>query len=89
MPRAVCLRCHKFLRIKKNGVVIEEGSPRTGNAWGPYKLWMGDLWRCPECSVEIVMGFGFKPIAEHFMPDYETTRESFQRDLISGRVDDC
>ena len=89
MPRAVCLRCHKFLRVKKNGVVIEEGSPRNGNTWGSYKLWMGDLWQCRECGVEIVMGFWFKPLSEHFRPDYEATRESFLGDLLPGRVDDC
>ena len=88
MPRAVCLRCHKFLRIKKNGVVIEEGLPNRG-AWKPHKLWMGDLWRCPECGVEVVMGFGLNPLSEHFMPDYERTRESFRGDLLPGRVDDC
>lgn len=89
MPRPVCLRCRKFLRVKKNGVVIEEGSPRAGGAWGPYKLWMGDLWRCPECGVEVIMGFGLKPLSEHFRRDYEATREDFRGDLLPGRVDDC
>ena len=92
MPNAVCLRCHRFLKVKKNGVVIEEGRPLTGQRdgpWGPYKLWQADLWVCPGCGVEIVMGFGRGPLSEHFRPDYETERESWRGDLLPGRVDDC
>ena len=94
MPRPVCLHCRRFLKVKKNGVVIEEGMPLTNDQsgpWGPYKLWMADLWACPTCGVEIVMGFGHGPISEHYKPDYIVTRANCEAlgELLPARVDDC
>lgn len=31
--------------------------------WVPYKLWFGDLWKCPGCGHELISGTGFTPIA--------------------------
>ena len=49
---------------------------KAPHLWEPYKVWCGDLWKCPECSHEIVVGVMGGPISEHYMPDfeYEVTR---------------
>jgi hypothetical protein len=89
----VCRSCAMFLRIKKNGVTVEEGMPLGPvqadggpESWGPYKLWQGDLYACPGCGFELVTGFAGAPLAEHYEPTYADTRRRFEP-LV--RVDDC
>lgn len=88
----VCLPCRLFYRIKKTGVAIEEGMPLgpmhdgTSERWGPYKLWMGDLYECPSCGAQLVTGFGRNPLAEHYQSDYERQRDRF---APLARIDCC
>ena len=86
MPRMVCRGCLRFLKPKKNGIMLEEGRPLGGGAWGPYKPWMADLWACPGCGAEIVAGFGQGPFAEHYQPTYAEMCEKYPPLF---RVDDC
>jgi hypothetical protein len=62
------------------GYYFIEGMPRVdgakaGNAepekWQPYKLWVGDLWECPDCGAQILSGFGRDRIAEHYEKDFD------------------
>ena len=39
--------------------------------FGPYKIWYADLWKCPNCKNEIIVGFGCAPVAEHFQKDFQ------------------
>jgi len=82
----ICVACKKFLRTKKAGVLIEEGMP-VGDDWRPYKLWYADLYRCPTCGIEVVGGFGARPIAESFQPDYDDVAARHGPRFL--RVDDC
>lgn len=66
------------------GVIPMLPGPLDG--WQPYKLWVGDLWECPGCSAQIVVGNGANPLAEHFHPDYEA--QVIER-RVELRVDDC
>lgn len=54
--------------------------------WGPYKLWMSDMWKCPGCGHQILIGVPTKPLAEHFEPDYA---EQVARADVLIRVNDC
>lgn len=80
MMKPICAPCRRFFRPKKNGVFFIEGAPTYNNApvglgepesWGPYKLWMGDLWECPDCHAEIIVGAGLGPVAERYMPQFD------------------
>ena len=71
----VCLNCRLFFRIKKNGVIIEEGMPDGTGGSVPYKLWQADLYECRGCGCQLVTGFGQGPIPEHFQDGYATVRE--------------
>ena len=72
--KPICVKCRRFYRPKKNGTAFIEGMPIYGASvpaglaapelWQPYKLWMGDLWACPDCGSEIIVGTGVKPISE-------------------------
>jgi hypothetical protein len=63
--------CGRFMRVKKNGVTVEELTEKGE----PYKLWHADLMECIECGVEVIGGFGKGPLAEHWQPDYTEQRE--------------
>ena len=96
MSRMVCVTCRKFLHPKKTGVCVEEGMPiaepglgddgRSKTGWGPYKLWMADLYECRECGTEVIAGFGANHFAEHYQKNYAAVRERADPLL---RVDDC
>jgi len=83
----VCVKCGKFLKIKQNGVSVEEGMPLNDGMWGPYKIWQADLWECRECGIEIISGFGHRPIAEHYKKEeYARIRRSCKPLVM---VNDC
>ena len=54
--------------------------------WTPYKLWVGDLWKCPECFHEIVVGVA-GPISEHYKPDFKEIVARIGGDQL--QVNDC
>jgi hypothetical protein len=58
------------MRVKKNSVTVEE----LLEDGSPYKLWDADLWECVECGVEVISGFGARPIAEHWQLTYAAQR---------------
>lgn len=49
----------------KNGLEVVSMTP------APYQVWQGDKWRCGECGIEVVLGFGTKPISELFSDDFQ------------------
>lgn len=67
----VCTKCELQMRPAKTGQPVE-----LMTTDGPYQFSMGDKYACPGCGVEVISGLG-KPIAEHYQPAYEVTRESF------------
>ena len=87
MPMMVCVKCGSFLKIKKNGVSIEELMPsHIPGEWQPYKLWMADLYGCERCGAEVAAGFGQQPFAEHYQDAYAKALAGFPP-LV--QVDDC
>lgn len=55
--------------------------------WRPYKLWNGDLWKCPDCGHEIVVGvISSYPVREHFEVDYP---DMVKRLGATLQVNDC
>jgi len=100
--KPVCVKCQCFYRPKRNGYVFLEMMPvgfedttaedRRGtkmpHLWQPYKLWRGDLWACPECEHETVVGVAWEPISEHYKPDFEERVKSCGGDKLL-KVNDC
>jgi hypothetical protein len=56
-------------------------------AWAPYKLWVGDLWKCPSCGAEILIGMARQPIDEHFTPTFAERERTLNPAGL--RIDDC
>lgn len=36
------------------------------NESGPYEAYSGDMYACPECHANVIIGFGRSPIWTHF-----------------------
>ena len=66
--KRVCVKCEREFKPETNGVIVAEMFQKNTKI---YKLWRADLYKCPVCGVEIVVGFGQYPIAEHFTDDCE------------------
>jgi hypothetical protein len=88
----VCVKCRKFLKIKKNGVVVEEMRPSSGidgQMWLPYKMYMTDLWECREseggCGFEMAY-IAVAPFAEHYEKHYESMKTT-RPPMV--QVEDC
>lgn len=95
MPKPVCLGCRCFYRPKKNGFAWIEGMPDSGGAprgvagngqWSPYKLWVSDLWACPECGHEIVVGHCQREISEHYLPGFAEAVAQYKAEV---QINDC
>jgi len=64
--KIMCVKCGKQLKCKKNEVIVEESVDSNSSC-----IWEADLWECRKCGVEIITGFGLKPIAEHWQENYQ------------------
>ena len=73
MPVMICSACNVKLEAFKNDVYLDETAQ-----FGHYKLWVGDLYKCPGCGVEIVSGLGKAPIAEHYEERFEQIMEEIK-----------
>lgn len=58
---------------------------RFPEAWSPYKLWNGDLWKCPDCGHEIIIG-ATQQVSEHYKEDWDECVAQFSPQLT---VNDC
>ena len=52
--KAVCSQCLVEFQPEKNGVYVIE--TYMGDSYMPYKVYAGDLWKCPKCGHEIIIG---------------------------------
>lgn len=77
MPKRVCATCEIELKPELTGVIVAEMFKQDTEI---YKLWMADLYKCPNCGSEIVLGFGAKPLMEHFEGDIDTKLNQLQLD---------
>ena len=69
MPQAVCVNCEIFLKPKKNGVMAVTTIGCREDR--PYEVYHADLWECPKCGVEIVLGFGMYAEMEYWQQGFE------------------
>jgi hypothetical protein len=93
--KPICVKCGRFYRVQRNGKRFVEMMP-GGNGrraepglehaeqWTPYKLWVGDLWKCEGCGHELISGVAREPLAEHYQPDFPA-----RLDDEMPRVCDC
>ena len=78
--RPVCVKCEVDLRPETNGVKVLDHAN-----FGPYKLWDADLWKCPICEIQVVIGFGSLPLSEHYKNGFKEAVERAKPVLINSR----
>lgn len=74
--RPMCVKCSGGgldvrYRCEKNEVAIRYGPPSDllQPATEHSSILVGDLWKCPECGNEIVIGFAHEKTSPHDRPD--------------------
>jgi hypothetical protein len=63
--RPVCVKCQIELRPQRNGVGVLDMAKDE-----PYQLCEADMYRCPGCGFEVVIGFA-RTGWEHFEPSFD------------------
>ena len=69
--RPVCVKCQIELIPKRNDI-------RVVSDWGKPELeeiWCADLWGCPHCGAQVILGFGASPIISAQHPQYASVKE--------------
>ena len=77
MPKAVCRLCEVELRPETNGVYVVDLMDRNTQ---PYRLTAADLWKCPRCGYEVVLGFA----GEAFMYHHEGDIQGKLNELVAA-----
>lgn len=77
--RPVCMKCKRELHPEENGVgVLDMANGRA------YELFDADLWKCPGCGMEVVGGFGRKPIASHFEDNFKKLQAGYRTLIVNN-----
>ncbi len=85
--KPVCVTCQCELRPKHCSVgLLDMFNPTNKKEPQPYCLWEADIYWCPNCSFEVVMGFADQPYARHNDDDLSTLVE---RREVDGTVIRC
>jgi len=69
--RPVCKKCQCEMRPETNGVgLLDMFNPSNTTEPQPYQIWDADLWKCPKCGLEVVLGFAYDAISHHYEEDF-------------------
>lgn len=63
--KPVCVKCKREMRPERNGVGCLDMAD-----FGACAVWDSDLWKCPSCGHEILVGFGKDAIARNHQAEY-------------------
>jgi len=72
--RPVCVKCQVDMKPEKNGVGLLDMAE-----FGPYKVWDADLWKCPECGCEVVVGTGMHAVSHHHDDNFDKICNGYRR----------
>ena len=64
--KIVCVKCETEFVPDTNGAFLIEMFQKNKEI---YKIWHGDIWKCPTCGAKVVAGLGQEPIMHHFQGD--------------------
>lgn len=96
--KPICVKCQRFYRPRKNGYMFIEGMPKVNGAlpglaepeaWQPYKLWRGDLWKCDGCEHLIIAGVAREPFDEHYTGSFKTNVALVETEQPLIQINDC
>ena len=79
-PGYACASCKTMLRPRKNEIYVGVLSDDK-----PYQVWCADLWECPGCETQTILGYGQEPIAEHYEEKFDYWRERITH-TVDGKL---
>ena len=68
MSKILCLTCSVEMLRKQSGVPVIE--TYRAEEREPYKIWLADLFYCPNCYKSVVADFDREPFANNFQDDF-------------------
>lgn len=81
MHRPVCVKCRVEMLPEKNGTICVDYTKQ-----GPYKMWDSDMYRCPVCQIDILVGFGQAEISVCHDGQFEGMLKGFEKAEREGRA---
>ena len=76
--RPVCTKCNRELHPETNGVgVLDMFRPSDSDKAEPYELYDADKWKCPQCGMEVIGGFGEGCVSAHYKNDFQNMIDSY------------
>jgi len=85
--KPVCVKCQCELKPEWNGIgVLDYFNPSDSPEPKPYEIWDADLWKCPKCGYELVVGFGDMAIYHHHDDGFGRALEGYK---ANARLIEC
>lgn len=70
----ICIKCSIELRCQHNGAVAVAMGVN-----GPQEMYSADIFACPECGHQTIIGCGQRPLARHFDLDFQQRLEAHRK----------
>lgn len=61
MMSPICVPCERFYRCEKNELLFLLHN---------VSIWEGDLYKCPKCNHQIIVGIAEEPLVTQFDPNF-------------------
>lgn len=75
----VCKKCQCEMKPETNGVgLLDMFQPSDAPEPQPYQVWDADLWKCPKCGAEVVLGFGAGALSNHYEESFQWVITSYE-----------
>lgn len=79
-PGYACVPCKTYLRPRKNDIYVLE----TMSSDEPYRIWNADLWECPDCGHQVILGYGTNHISEHYEPEFASWMKQVTHTILGN-----
>jgi DNA-directed RNA polymerase subunit RPC12/RpoP len=63
MKKPICVQCQREMKMADMGVTVVYLYSQPPE---PYQAYAADLYKCPECGAEVIVGTGERPFWEQW-----------------------
>ena len=76
-PGYACVACQTYLRPRKNEIYVLIENDDVAHA-----VWCADLWECPDCGTQVILGYGQQPVSKNYKDDFEYYVEKCTHSIV-------
>jgi hypothetical protein len=73
----ICVACARETRCKKNGYFFKD--------YQTAAIWSGDMYECPNCKHQVVVGVGREPVEFAGEPAFDAYAKESGFELMRGK----